>query len=281
MGLFRKLFGLQQLHEPAKPTAPTTPRIARSAIVSVTPRPGDLVKVAGTTTFAKNGALNTAARFASKAEGYAEIRALVEPDTARVLVDGTWIGSLPTYKAQEIAQGPGAVLTATVQVFLSETPRGDRVDVWAWLGPGQPQWEYSRSNRPPITTEQRARETQTQIDETVQEALTEGGARADNFHRGMVGGIHYLQLVEPIKQLKREGRLEEALELCDRAIEGAEKACDGREPAPWYTMQAAIIHRKLKQRDAEIAVLQRWMNHCPPERREGSEVAARLAKLTA
>lgn len=97
----------------------------------------------------------------------------------------------------------------------------------------------------------------------------------------MVKGVHYLELVEPIKQLKREGRLEEALQLCYQAIQGAENDRGRQEPAPAYTIDAAIIHRKLKQRDEEIAVLQRWIDHCPPKRRAGSRVAERLAKLTA
>lgn len=52
-------------------------------------------------------------------------------------------------------------------------------------------------------------------------------------------------------QLKRDGRLEEALALCYKAIEAAEGNAGGREPAPWYTEQAAIVHRKLSQADEE------------------------------
>ena len=96
----------------------------------------------------------------------------------------------------------------------------------------------------------------------------------------MVDGVHYLELLEPIKQLKREGRLEEALSLCYQAIAGAENDRDGREPAPAYTLEAAIIHRKLGQRKEEIAVLKRWIQQCPKDRRDGSQVALRLAKLT-
>jgi hypothetical protein len=115
----------------------------------------------------------------------------------------------------------------------------------------------------------------------VADALAGGGARADSFVQGMVNGVHYLQLVEPIKQLKREGRLDDALVLCYAAIEGAEANREGREPAPWYTEQAAIIHRKLGQRDKEIAVLERWFAACPPERRDGSRIGERLSKLIA
>jgi len=51
------------------------------------------------------------------------------------------------------------------------------------------------------------------------------------------------------------------------------------DPAPWYTEQAAIIHRKLKQHNEEIAVLERWLSACPPSRRDGSGIKARLDKL--
>ena len=69
--------------------------------------------------------------------------------------------------------------------------------------------------------------------------------------------------------------------FCYAAIEGAEgsAAREGLEPAPWYTEQAAIIHRKLGQHDQEVAVLARWMNACPPGRRDGSRIKQRLEKL--
>jgi hypothetical protein len=69
----------------------------------------------------------------------------------------------------------------------------------------------------------------------VREALQESGHRAQQFKNGMVDGVHYLELVEPIKHLKREGGLAEALLLCYKAIEAAERDRGGREPAPWYT----------------------------------------------
>jgi hypothetical protein len=114
----------------------------------------------------------------------------------------------------------------------------------------------------------------------VEEALTGQNAhRAAEMKRGMVGKYHYLEAVEPIKQLKREGRMDEDLALCYGAIEGAERDRAGREPAPWYTEQAAIIHRKRGERDEEIAVLERWLHNCPTSRRAGSRIQQRLDKL--
>ncbi|MDV6012307.1 hypothetical protein [Haloechinothrix sp. LS1_15] len=41
----------------------------------------------------------------------------------------------------------------------------------------------------------------------------------------------------------------------------------GREPAPAYTHRAAVIYRRRKDYDAEIAIIERWCAACPPERR--------------
>jgi hypothetical protein len=95
----------------------------------------------------------------------------------------------------------------------------------------------------------------------------------------MVDGVHYLQLIEPMKQFKREGKLEEALVLCYKAIQGAEGDAMGDVPAPGYTEQAATVYRKLGQRDEEIAVLKRWLERCLKQYRDGSRIAERLAKL--
>ena len=109
----------------------------------------------------------------------------------------------------------------------------------------------------------------------------QGGHRAAQFRAGLIDGRHYLELVEPIRQLKREGRLDEALELCYQAIQGAENEAikEGTAPPPGYTIDAAIIHRKLKEPDKEIAVLERWMEAAPDDQRDGSKVAQRLDKL--
>lgn len=102
-----------------------------------------------------------------------------------------------------------------------------------WLGPGEPEWVHTRENPPALTSRERINDSHVQKTMLVREALQEGGERAQQFRRGMVDGVHYLELVEPIKQLKREGRLKEALVLCYKAIEAAERDRDGREPAPW------------------------------------------------
>jgi hypothetical protein len=168
-----------------------------------------------------------------------------------------------------------------IQIFTEALPSGLRTEAWAWLASGAPKWQYSRSNRPPLSPQAKAVSKQAATDNMVAEAISAGGPRAETFKAGIVDGSHYLQTVEPIKQLKREGRLEEALALCYSAIEGAERAAkrEKLDPAPWYTEQAAIIHRKLGQRDEEIAVLKRFLLACPPSRRNAGRIKERLDKL--
>lgn len=130
-----------------------------------------------------------------------------------------------------------------------------------------------------MTSEAKSAEQHRQRGEMVDRQRRAGGSQEREASLGTVRGTHYLELVEPIKQLKREGRLEDALALCYQAIEGAERSRTGRGPAPWYTEQAAIIHRKLKQRDLEIAVLQRYLDACPIEIRSNTRITERLNKL--
>ena len=93
------------------------------------------------------------------------------------------------------------------------------------------------------------------------------------------------ELIEPIRELKRQKRYKEALVLIYTAIEQEEDRAraDGFTPAPWFTEQAAIVHRKLKERAEEVSVLRRFLDHVPAERRSpaGRELAVRLARMEA
>jgi tetratricopeptide (TPR) repeat protein len=78
---------------------------------------------------------------------------------------------------------------------------------------------------------------------------------------GLVRGRHYTQWVEPIKKLKREGRLAEAEELlldCVDAVE-AEARAEGTPVAPWYYEQLGIVYRKLGDKAASDAIAQRHL----------------------
>lgn len=248
----------------------------------------ELVKITGTTTFAKDAANALATRMGLAEDGYLEADAALQrepdnpadPHAVTVNIQGERIGYVPSYVASTLPLSEGASIQVRAQLFTAVTAKGLRVEGWVWLGDESPTWEYSSTNRPPMTPEQKSKASAKAADAMIADGLAPGGSRAEQFRCGAVGGIHYLQTVEPIKQLKREGRLEEALRLCYLAIEGAERDRQGREPAPWYTEQAAIIHRKLGQRDEEIAILERWLAHTPQDRRDGA-IQDRLRKLTA
>lgn len=248
-----------------------------------------LVKLTGTTTFARDAITRLAQRHAIDKGGYLEVQGSLQrepqnpadPMAVSVQVEGEKVGYLPGFLARDLRLSSGGAQSVRVQIFTELLPKGLRAEAWAWLGAGAPRWQWTAEKRPPLSSAAKAAAHQADVDSLVADALAGGGQRANEFEAGMVNGVHYLQLVEPIKQLKREDRLDEALTLCLAAIEGAEAGRDGREPAPWYTEQAAIIYRKLGRRDDEVAVLRRWLAVCPPERREGSSIKARLRKIEA
>lgn len=244
------------------------------------------VELAGTTTFAKDTVIALADRhgltgrrtFECAAQLQRDPDNAVDPDAVAVLVEGEKAGNLPSYVAKLLPLQDGTSTSVQYQLHIARDEKF-RAKAYVWLDEGSPAWVYTSSNPPPLTLEEKRDADQREASTMVREALAGGGSRAQEFKAGMVGGVHYLELVEPIKQLKREGRLQEALELCYRAIDGAEKDTGGQMPAPWYTKQAAIVLRKLGRRDEEIAVLRRWLSHTKVDLRAGSEIAARLAKL--
>lgn len=281
MGIFSKLFGRASDRGDTE-----SPGVSVSFSIGIEVAP--LTKVAGTTTFAAEASRQLAKHLLADSDGYLEASARLaheqaderRPDAIDVWFEGLRIGSLPAYVTQRLALPLGEPVQAPAQFCAANTPNGPRLDAWVWLGNGTASWDYSRQNRPRVTTEGRAKEAHASTRKMLSDGIAQGGTRLEDLWSGQVEGVHHLETVEPVKQLKREGRLEEALVLCYLGIEGAERDRKGREPAPWYTLQAAIIHRKLKQREQEIAVLKRWLDACPPNRREDSQIHERWAKLT-
>lgn len=72
----------------------------------------------------------------------------------------------------------------------------------------------------------------------------------------------YLGCVETVKQLKREGRLEEAAALLVQACADVEAECLAMGPgwaaAPWYFEQLGIVHRKMGRYDLSDQVIARY-----------------------
>lgn len=286
MGFLSKLFGKPDEQVQAPKVEDDGPRVQTEVTVA---SGGELslVQLSGTTTFAKDAMARLADRYQLADRGYLEIDGQLQrepgntadPMAVAVHVQGERVGYLPGYVAREVELSDEGSSLVRVQIFTELLPKGLRAEAWAWLADSAPQWQWSQANRPRLSPEAKREAEHAGRRRMVADAVEGGGPRAAEFQTGMVNGVHYLELVEPIKQLKREGRLDDALVLCYAAIQGAEQARDGREPAPWYTEQAAIIHRKLGQHDQEIAVLNRWLEHCPAGRRDGSGIAARLAKV--
>lgn len=257
-------------------------------------RAGEPVKMAGTTTEAADECRHMFAFKELPDGGHFEAPANLvamgeegrEHPVVAVHVDGARIGFLPGYLAARLNPGnlplTGAAAQARVQMWGARV--GDGLRVIGWVAPGATgpvAWPHDAANPAAVTVEDQRVDAHVSRTNMVRDALQgDDPRRAEQFRRCLVDGMHYLETIEPIKQLKREGKLDDALALCYQAIEGAEADRDGREPAPWYTEQAAIIHRKRGERNEEVAVLRRWLEACPPARRAGSKIQARLDKLT-
>jgi hypothetical protein len=85
---------------------------------------------------------------------------------------------------------------------------------------------------------------------------------------GFVRGKYYADYVESVKQLRRDGREEEAerllLELVD-ATEAENIVKGGWGVAPWYYEQLAIMYHKRGELRREVEILERFegQDHAP------------------
>lgn len=268
MGLLSRLFKPRE-----RPEAPFTA--------------GDpLAPLAGTTTSRCRDAQSVMERHGQTAPGFLETNAILarehsderSEDSFAVSVDGTTIGYLWTVRTD--ALGPELFKRPVPVQMFSDVVAGEvRVEAWAWLAPTTPEWKWSEAKRPPMTSEGKAAQRAADVQQMLQEKSSSGSAQAQQIADETVDGVHFLELVEPIKQAKREGRNEDALRLCYQAIEGAERGRQGLEPAPAYTRHAAIILRKLKRPDEEAAVLERYLRFLPDETRDLHDFSGRLAKV--
>lgn len=88
-----------------------------------------------------------------------------------------------------------------------------------------------------------------------------------------------------VAQLTRAGRTEDALALVLECVDAAEAGRLTVEPAPWWTWQAAVLHRQLGRYGQEAAVLERWLRACAPGHgtpsKERVDISLRLAKAHA
>lgn len=251
VSILKRLFGKSEPQTQAMAKRPERPSTTTSVFVEYRSNVPDLVQLAGTMTSAKDAATRLVERHDPDDNGYLELDGViqrerdnpVDPSAVIVLVEGERVGYLPGYIAKEVDLSASGSRPVRVQIFTQLLEKGLRIEAWAWLGTSTPKWQWSEKKRPPMSPTAKKVAQHRSTDQMVRDALAGGGTRAAQFEAGMVDGLHYLQAVEPIKQLKREGRFDEALELCYKAIQGAENAArrEKTSPPPFYTEQAAII----------------------------------------
>jgi hypothetical protein len=210
----------QAAHERTVPDQPTV-------TLTISLRDHKCLEVAGTTTFAKDAVAALAVRKGLDERGYYEGQAQlqrepenpVDPQAVAVLVDGEKVGCLPSYAAKDLPLTAGASELVRYQLHVLRD-RKLLAQAHVWLGDDEPDWIHLHENPPAVTSRERINSSQTEAGTMVREALQGGGERAQQFKRGMVDGARYLELVEPVKQLKREGRLDEAgLSTCEYVFE--------------------------------------------------------------
>lgn len=251
--------------------------------------------LAGTTTWAREDVARLVRRYGIAAGRHVQTEATLksahrnEPEAFRTLpivalIDGLTVGALWSEHAREMQFGREEVITVPAQLHvLASSADGTsfKTRAFVWLGNTKPEWTYTASNpMPPSQPPMEPRHSPP----SVAHLLTPEASLTRAIARGKVTGYGPQELIEPIRELKRQKRYREALVLIYTAIEQEEEdsvRADGFAPAPWFTEQAAIVHRKLKEQAEEVSVLRRFLDRVPADRRSraGRELAVRLARI--
>lgn len=98
---------------------------------------------------------------------------------------------------------------------------------------------------------------------------------------GNFDGRHFTTYIPQVKTLRRLGRDDSAAALLLRLLPAvdAEAFAKGWPIAPWYYEQLAIIYRKAKRPEDEIAILQRYVDaHAGLDEQPFKKLTLRLAK---
>ena len=119
--------------------------------------------------------------------------------------------------------------------------------------------------------------------ENLQEVVSNFNSKMDGMRKaGSVDGVHYTDSLEQIKQLKREGKNQEAIEALLRSVYATESeskfAGEGWGVAPWYYEQLAILYRKEKLYHKEVEILERYASQPKAAGIGPEKLAARLVK---
>lgn len=213
----------------------------------------------------------------------AVLREIFPPDkrysVVAVYAGGRLVGYVnsPLYRDQvlEVLHSPavaGKTAVVRCRIYATDIPK------WtarATLGP----YEAVVESLDDTESAAQGRANQAVMAEVRRERLAAGGREAVDQMRRLVRGRDFVEWVQPVTQLRRDGEDETALQLLMECIGAAE--CDslanGWAPPPWYTEQASIILRKRRDNAGEIEVLERYVAACP-EGIAKAKMAERLVK---
>jgi len=98
---------------------------------------------------------------------------------------------------------------------------------------------------------------------------------------GFYNGKHYTRYVDEVKSLMRDNRLDDAERLLIELVNAteAEARSGGFGVAPWYYERLAVLYRKKKDIEAEIAILERFARQKHAPGAKPPKLLPRLEKL--
>lgn len=172
-----------------------------------------------------------------------------DKNAVKVLVEGALVGYVPASDAARIkvhcARVPRGSFAACSARIWAKSAGGDwpaRVTL-AFSGSSEPERDFGAEEASRRETEHRW-----------------GASQAV----GKVRGAWWGQQRGAIAELKRQGRLDEALSLVDECASAAERVAValGERPDPWAAEQQSIILRKLKDPERELAALENYARAC-------------------
>lgn len=172
-----------------------------------------------------------------------------DKNAVKVLVDGALVGYVPASDA------------ARIKAQCARVPRGNvaacSARIWAKSAEGD--W-------PARVTLAFSGSSERERDFGAEEASRREGERRWDASQavGKVRGAWWGQQRGAIAELKRQGRLDEALSLVDECAAAAERVAValGERPDPWAAEQQSVILRKLKDPARELAALERYAHAC-------------------
>lgn len=113
--------------------------------------------------------------------------------------------------------------------------------------------------------------------------VSTGESRNLQSEAGLVRGKHYTRWVDDVTVLKRNQALGPCRDLLQELIEAVERESTEftMSPAPWYYEQMAIVLRKMRDFDGEVAVIERYLAFPHPTQPPKPEIRDRLTKAQA